>query len=864
MVAASPPGILVRMHRHRAVTALAGLLAISAAVGSAQPPMDGASAGRRRDRAYVVRGIDDPDPADLAQALAADDGLLLQSGPRTTRKTFLAAVTAKARLALEHAGYATAQATATLETTAAGEEVVVTVEPGPRAMAAGIEVTGLPADVAADLKRWLKGERPPPGSVPQAFETDGGWSGTRWLDPTGQPARMEPPLWSRDHPAPFDEPHLQAIRAAIARFLRDHGFFAAARLLDRRARGAAGGTDEPAIAVAVRTDADGAVLTIDAMHLPPPSVLDEVELYAGARVTKDDLVRILGITVGGPVSERDRLAWRETLRLSGRFLRQEVKFKESPPAAPDAPPRIAAIFDLTPYPPATPLAEEASREEQAALRVRTWILETLADENDLVITWAPTPADAASTRSPLGTLVVSTRQGVLLTALPGSPDAAGVAVSGGGIGWFLPKGAGWFEVPVPSRERLAVDVSVSLSDSVEAGHHEYTRGVSVGYGLEPRPRDADAAVKVTARVAPVACLALVHDGQPTVSWEGDTLVVAREEATVRIDSRTGRIESLRIPDGGTFTVDAAAGRLAADLQTLRDAAGPDATRPDALVTSAAEFLSGEPVRKSLARLLEAAGLAVAFGAWNERLDVVADEMRRAAATGAFTAADRAVGDALEHVANRAARPVQAIPAAPSDADVDPWTNLTRRAAALAWRFTERTCGRDAWPAALARLATFAAAGDSAALWELTGYMSDVRNGPLAQLAASAVAPTGEMAASFSRQGLAKLTPEAFRHDCEPVLECLGRCGLDQAAVALLRGLDDDQANHLGRSFFGDPSGMLPLVRRLRGSATDAAAVASLSETLDQWWRESLRGIVESSLATYAATPGAGASDQVSP
>jgi hypothetical protein len=143
-------------------------------------------------------------------------------------------------------------------------------------------------------------------------------------------------------------------------------------------------------------------------------------------------------------------------------------------------------------------------------------------------------------------------------------------------------------------------------------------------------------------------------------------------------------------------------------------------------------------------------------------------------------------------------------------------------------------------------------------------MSDVRNGPLAQLAASAVAPTGEMAASFSRQGLAKLTPEAFRHDCEPVLECLGRCGLDQAAVALLRGLDDDQANHLGRSFFGDPSGMLPLVRRLRGSATDAAAVASLSETLDQWWRESLRGIVESSLATYAATPGAGASDQVSP
>jgi hypothetical protein len=848
------PDIGAHRLARRLPVALMAIVAFAPAILRGQSPMDEGSAGRRRDRVYVVRGIDDPDPTELARALAADDGLLLQSGPRTTRKAFLAAVTSRARLALQREGFAAAEATAAIETTATGDEVVVTVVPGDRTMAAGIEITGLPADLASDLRRWLKGERPPPGAVPQAFETEGGWSGTRWLDPAGQPARMEGPLWNPDHPAAFDEPHLQATRAAVTRFFRDRGFFAAARLLDRRTT-AARDPAEPAVTVTVRPEPDGAVLVIDAVQLPPASVLDDIELYAGARVTKDDLARILGITVGGPVTERDRLAWRESLRLSGRFIRQEVKFKEAPPAAPGGPPRITAIFDLAPYPPATPLATEPTREEAAALRVRTWLLQTLADDDDLVITWTP-PGPLAATR-PLGTLVVSTRQGLLLTSLPGGPDASGVAISGGGIGWFLPHGAGWFEVPVPSRERLAIDVAVSLSDSVEAGLHEYARGVTVGYGLEPRPRDADAAVVVTARIAPVACLALVHEGKPALTWEGDTLVVARDEATVRIDSRTGRIESLRLPDGGTFAVDAAAGRLAADMTSLRAAAGADATRPDALVSSGVAFLAGEPMRKSLMRLAEAAGLAEVAAAWEERVSVVADELARVAASGALAATDRAVAEALAASADHAARPGLAIPSpVPTDGAADPWATLTRRAAALAWRLTECTCGRDAWPAALARLATFAAVGDSSALWELTGYMTDVRNGPLAQLVASAVAPTPEMAASFSRQGLAKLAPEAFRHDCQPVLECLGHCGLDQAAVAILRGLDDDQARHLGQSLVGDPDGLLPLVRRLRGSATDAAAVAAVPETLDVWWRESLRGIVEGALAARATAPAA--------
>ena len=104
-------------------------------------------------------------------------------------------------------------------------------------MAAGIEITGLPDELAEELRRWLKSPRPPPGAVPQASDVEGGWSGTRWLDQRGQPARMEPPVWTRDQPAPFDVHELAVVRTAIGRFLREHGYFTAAAVLVGRRTG---------------------------------------------------------------------------------------------------------------------------------------------------------------------------------------------------------------------------------------------------------------------------------------------------------------------------------------------------------------------------------------------------------------------------------------------------------------------------------------------------------------------------------------------------------------------------------------------------------------------------------------------------
>ncbi|MEI7861740.1 MAG: hypothetical protein WCJ21_03885, partial [Planctomycetota bacterium] len=160
------------------------------------------------DERLEVRGLSEADAEPLARALVNDDSLLLLSRPHAYRDPFLSAVGQRAVAALQHDGFATAQATASVESSGAGERVVVDVVEGPRQLAAGIEITGLPEDLAEGLHRWLQSQCPPPGAVPQTVDLQGGWTGVRWLDPTGLPARMESPAWTQGQPAPFDPPHL--------------------------------------------------------------------------------------------------------------------------------------------------------------------------------------------------------------------------------------------------------------------------------------------------------------------------------------------------------------------------------------------------------------------------------------------------------------------------------------------------------------------------------------------------------------------------------------------------------------------------------------------------------------------------------
>jgi hypothetical protein len=788
-------------------------------------------------REYVIRGVDDPAPDLLARSLANDNGLLLLTSPLTTRKAYLAAVVEKTTLALQHAGHPDAKATATVETSTDGDRVIIDAVPGARHLAASIEITGLPDNLASDLRGWLKSQRPPADAVPRAVDTESGWSGTRWFDHRGQPACMEPALWSRGQPAPFDPQHLRTVRAAIAQFLRDHGSFAAARGVEKPQ------TTGPRCDVTVARGDDGAVLTIAFANLPPAAVLREVEVAPASRVSSAVLCETLGIEIGRTVTEHDRLAWLEAVRESGRFVRHDVKFKETKPDASGVT-GVVAIFDLTAYPHVPPLGQPLTREEEVMLRFRSWLLDTLANDDDLTVGWH------RGTDEPVAaTLAISTRDGVLLTCLPNTDDACGVAASGLGLGWYLPRAAGRFEVPLPLKVRGCFTVALDLTETSDRGRYSYPRKFTVAAGLEPRPRDAEAAVAITARIEPVACLSLVHGAEAQVRWEDDVLVVAERGTEARFDGASGRLFSIHAPDGSTLDVGASPGLLARDLAVLRDRAGDDAYRADAPITSLVEFIATDGFLDAAGRISAAAGFTDAFTTWRPRIGTVAANLLEMAGRGGFATADSRVATAIAQLADDDSQPLPVIPTAPTAGPTDTWSMLTLATATHAWRWLDESCGRDAWPCALVRIATLAAGKDSTgALWEITSLMANTHYGPIANLAAANVIPIETMAVSFARQGQTRLSTAAFHADCEAVRAVLADCGLDRCGVALVRSLDDDEARAIGGNCFGDPGALLPLVQDLHGCDSEDAALAALPAALDHWWDSSLRSLVASALA----------------
>ena len=851
------------------------------------------------DRSLDVRGLTDLEPKRLAEALVADNDLLILSRPQANRRLFLSAVGRKATLALQHAGFEEAKATASVEGSAAGERIVVDVAAGPRVMAAGVEITGLPDDLAGGLQRWIQGQRPPAGALAETVEGADGWGGTRWLDENGQPVTMEAPLWTRGQPAAFDPPHLKQIRTAIGRFLRDQGRFSAAVIVEERKptgllaglsnlaaaarlHHAAAGT--AAVDVAVKPGPAGAVLAITVTNLPPPAVLEDVRLPAGTRTSRESLLAALGLTLGAPVTESDRLAWKQRLRMSGRFLRSDVTLE---PAA-NGGNGVTAVFDLEDYTAVGALGTLLTPEEAVMLRFREWLVGTLSGDMDLVAAWerAPNPGETITVGQPTGEFILSSNDGMLVSLMPGSGDAGGVAVTADGIGCFLPGQAGRFEIPLPSQGRLTAQVTLALAAKEpgepgvkpEPGYH---RKLTLGVGYASRSKPTAAPFAITACIEPAACLAIVHEGEAKTSWEGETLVVEATDLVARFDGPTGRLLVVETSAGQRLSIRAAAGDLATTLAALRTAADEDRARNEALITSGVDFFTAPTTAAAIDRTFVASGLAAGrasprerfehFASWlqkeglagkseaaeqviaravaaettfPDRFVRILDMLRRIGAAGGFTQADTLLADRL--FSDDDEEEALTIPRE-KGSEGDPLMNAGKLAATTLWRAVEATCGRDCWLASLTRLAALAAARDPATLEELGTFMQSDQAGPIAYLTAAAGVPIPVMAASFARRGEERLSTAAFHADCAAPLMLLQTSGLDRSLAVILRTLTDDDAQLLGEMTIGAPGFLLPLVQDQRAQASEAAATAALPASLDRWWEATLGKVVATAL-----------------
>ena len=823
----------------------------------------------------VVRGTTQVDAEQLRQPLLKDTDVVWLSRPHASRDVFMAAVVRKATLALERAGFAEAQVHAVVESSDGVERLVLDVAEGPRFEAGAIEVTGLPDDVGSRLVRFLSERQPPRDAVPRSIDQPDGTTTTIWKAADGRPATLGRQAWPSAGPATCDAVAIHHIHAEVVRFLRDEGYLSVAppahdrRLAAKLARGVSSAprsssTDRSRarrgpVDITLKSAGSTIDLVVAIHDLPPKAVLQRIELPPECRTTERDLIAYLGLKLGEPVNDRDRLVWRDRLRRSGRFLKSEIEFR----ADPTDPGAAVARFSLEEYSAATPLSQPLSHEEATMLRFHDWLEEAIGRGDDLVLEGIRPPDDAATGTTESAQLILSPAAGLLLTALPDGDRACGLALSHTDVSILPAGGGGRLEVPLLRHAWCSVNVGLSLVRDKPVGKEPPTfrRNLSLAGSIGNATDGKPAGVAVEMVIEPVACLAFVHEDKAEVCFEGDTMVIKAGGATSRFDATTGRPLGLAVA-GCEVSLQTKPGALAPAMDELRAAAGPNMLRADAPVVSAVEFLLSADVAAACGRIADAAGLrGDALSAWEGRLGQVIDLVQRCREDGGFERCDRILATASSD--GRAAGEVE-----PLDIPMDdePTTAaatqkaLTRHVAAVIWRLTEEHCGRDSWPAALARAGACAMVGDPAMLDEMAEFISSEAHGPLAHVSASSLVTVPLVAASLARRGQERLSTVAFHTDCRPLLAAFTPYGLDLLLVSLARSLDDAAVREIGRAACGDPEILLPLVQSLKAHKTHDDAVAGLQAALDTWWDGGLRAVVAAKFDAIAAPRTAAAPD----
>ncbi len=791
-----------------------------------------------------VRGIASPRPELLARALEDDEEVLRSSTPAVTDERMAMAVSKQARLALQRQGYPEPQVSSTVEAAEGLRRVVVTVDHGSRFVAGGIEITGLPEPLAERLRERLTTPQPPASAKPRVVDA-GNAKTLVWLNDQGRPARLNAPLWSPGEPAALDAPYTETVQTLVARFLRDEGYLHAAERL-KQSRYA---DCEIAVHLPKTAEADTATLAIRFAALPPASTLQAVEVTGGESVAAATVREFLDITNGMPVTEMDRQRWDEQLRQSGRFVRHEISLRMGDAAEGS----VTAVFDLIAYPGVSPLGEPLTREEEVMLRFRDWLADSLAGSG-LKITWTQ-PAGGAE-----ASCLLSADHGAMLQVAGHAGAGGALAFTDAGVGVFLGGGAGRFELPLSAMGQAVVQAALSVRDTVDPKTGHYRHDLSLGASIGSSTSEDDPAAVVTARIEPVACIAFVHrasaaDGPgQEISWEGDTLVLARDGGVARFDGASGQLLELVTPEFGRIRLEQA-GSWQTALADLRGVSGDNAYVQERPVSSAIGFFSSSSARGLLGEALGVFGVK-AETVGGEQADLwaaVAGAVKAAAADGGFAEVDGLVSAFL--TTPRSDEETPKIPSPKGDeAGGDPLMRALAKISGKAWSWLDQTCGRDAWPTGLARLGNAVLRQDGGAMFqEVTMYMGSEETGPLAHLVAASVIPMKPVAASFAMRGQTRMTAKAFQNDCVPIMQIFEKSGLDLALVSTLRRLDADALDHLGESLLGSREGVAALLEPLHAAASDEAAVAAVPDGLAAWWDASLGGTVSLALEQRGGT-----------
>jgi hypothetical protein len=316
----------------------------------------------------------------LIAALQSDPEILWAGHPHEVMSQYRDVIRRRAETALQHQGLPDARVKTRLDTEA--EQIHLDVTEGPQLLAGRIKITGTPAELTRRLTAELLAPRPV-ATIPaldlrlveQPASNASTSKITVWLDRDLQPVSTTAPTWIEGQPAPCDQPSRTILREQMEQALARAGYDQAKFNLDlvRDSR---------------RRTMD---LTVVVTDLGTTATIEALRVTGAQRNSPAEILDYLKLKVGQATTSRELRDCENKLRSSGRFLRQSITARRNPDSS-----AMAVTIDVTEYALATPLSQPLTREEQALLACRSWLLRLREHGYDLHYQQLPVGSNAAA------------------------------------------------------------------------------------------------------------------------------------------------------------------------------------------------------------------------------------------------------------------------------------------------------------------------------------------------------------------------------------------------------------------------------------------------------------------------------------
>lgn len=747
----------------------------------------------------IVQGAETFPPQEVADALLGDLDLACAMYPAAPLGEFCRLLVAKTVEGYRHAGFGDVSAQVAVDDSRQALEL--TIVEGPRYRQGDIRVIGGKAiDGAAIRDRLLQGLRPDndtPGTAPAAAAAPS--------------APAESPEWF----ATFGERDMAIRREQIAAVILDQGWMLAEFTV-----------------VPLRHRADKtSTLLISIEDDGKPAVLDAITITGNKKNSVPEILDYLGIQEGMPYRAHLEREVRERLSHSGRFIKSTVELTR--PRAPGESLKLA--IELEEYEKTPRLKLALSREEAALAAAGVWLagFDESSEEMMLRVTGKDFRIEA----------ITSAKRGVVGTARSAGGSAErrfelSFAMTDDFIAFYSPNRRRKIEaIPVP--HRVIGNVEFRLHRGPPKANAN--GAIQFGLGMKWSPRKfRPCQIKFDANA--IDLLSLAHEHDAAFSWENDLLTVTYKTSELTVEAKSGRVLTWRgvNANGLTIEITRCADKLAARLSEFKTLAAewPNDAQADRPISCALEFACEEALADD----------AIHEAQFGRELALA---LSKCGKSGILSPLDRWLGNA-----SRARDPLFTVSSIDIDLRVrNPFAALIQSCAEDGIRLSGRLAPPGSWLWTDWRQAMFLIGSKPGYLGhEIYRQCSSLESGPLQFLALGTMMQMlgeKEVAKLCGLRGLERLTADAFRADCRPLLNddtLFGECVLTTARV--LAQLNEDEIRVLceaaveGESLSEDSAKRVAEFAKLLRESKEESAQGRVTAALDGSWSAGLRDYLE--------------------